>query len=313
MARPNKQGLDYFSFDVDFFEDEKIEAISGEFGIKGEIATIKLLCAVYRNGYFILWSDMLKMKLLKNLPGISSELLDAILNRLVVWDFFDKSLFDSVGVLTSKGIQRRFFEATKRRQISENLPYILINADNNEVNAYNNSSRGELLHTKTTQSKVKKSKVKKNIPPTIPHVETRDVFEKFKDEMLSDDFWVEQQAMTSGIGNKFTNVVSIALEKFFSWIVSTGNEETIKTLNDAKRRFFYWWRDHGKPEFEKEHPSIGVDTSRIALGIGVWIDGGKKFYGSRENPREIPLNAPYRPAQDAKWDATNERWTISGG
>ena len=102
MARPNKQGLDYFSFDVDFFEDEKIEAISGEFGIKGEIATIKLLCAVYRNGYFILWSDMLKMKLLKHLPGISSELLDAILNRLVVWDFFDKSLFNSVGVLTSK-------------------------------------------------------------------------------------------------------------------------------------------------------------------------------------------------------------------
>lgn len=164
--------------------------------------------------------------------------------------------------------------------------------------------------------KEKESKVKKkeeNIPPTIPHVETRDVFEKFKDEMLSDDFWVEQQAMTSGIGNKFTNVVSVALAKFFSWIVSTGNEETIKTLNDAKRRFFYWWRDHGKPEFEKEYTSTSVDTSRIALGIGVWIDGGKKFYGSRENPREIPLNAPYRPAQDAKWDATNERWTISGG
>lgn len=155
--------------------------------------------------------------------------------------------------------------------------------------------------------------IKEYIPPTIPHVETRDVFEKFKDEMLSDDFWVEQQAMTSGIGNKFTNVVSVALAKFFSWIVSTGNEETIKTLNDAKRRFFYWWRDHGKPEFEKEYTSTSVDTSRIALGIGVWIDGGKKFYGSRENPREIPLNAPYRPAQDAKWDATNERWTISGG
>ncbi len=30
MARPNKQGLDYFPLDVDFFNDEKIEAISGE-------------------------------------------------------------------------------------------------------------------------------------------------------------------------------------------------------------------------------------------------------------------------------------------
>lgn len=168
---------------------------------------------------------------------------------------------------------------------------------------------------KLSQEKKRKEKERKEeyIPPTIPHVETRDVFEKFKDEMLSDDFWVEQQAMTSGIGNKFTNVVSVALAKFFSWIVSTGNEETIKTLNDAKRRFFYWWRDHGKLEFEKEHPSIGGDTSRVPLGLGVWIEDGKKFYGSRDHPREIPLNAPYRPSQDAKWDATNERWTISGG
>ena len=79
MARPEEYGLKYFSFDVDFFTDEKIEAISGEFGIKGEIAAIKLLCAVYRNGYFIEWNEMLKMKLLRNLPGDSPELLDQII------------------------------------------------------------------------------------------------------------------------------------------------------------------------------------------------------------------------------------------
>ena len=87
MARPLKKGLDYFPFDIDFFEDEKIGAISGEFGIKGEIATIKLLCAVYRNGYFLQWNEMLKMKLLKNLPGVSAELIDQIVSRLVKWGF----------------------------------------------------------------------------------------------------------------------------------------------------------------------------------------------------------------------------------
>ncbi len=55
MARPTKDGLDYFPLDVDVFEDEKIEAIAGEFGIKGELAVIKLLCAVYKKGYFIRW------------------------------------------------------------------------------------------------------------------------------------------------------------------------------------------------------------------------------------------------------------------
>jgi hypothetical protein len=156
MARPEKQGLDYFPFDIDFFEDEKIEAISGEFGIKGEIAIIRLLCAVYRNGYFARWNEMLKMKLLKHLPGVSSDLLEQILNRLIKWEFFDEYLFDSVKILTSKGIQIRFFQAAKRRKINEELPYLL-------VNVYNNPPREELLYTKTPQSKVKKSKVKKSI------------------------------------------------------------------------------------------------------------------------------------------------------
>ena len=153
MARPEKRGLDYFPFDVDFFEDEKIEAISGEFGIKGEIATIKLLCAVYRNGYFIQWSELLKMKLLKRLPGISIELLEQILNRLVKWGFFDKNLFDSDKILTSKGIQSRFFQATKRRKSSEKLPYLLINVNNN-------SHTDELMFTETSQRKGKESSTK---------------------------------------------------------------------------------------------------------------------------------------------------------
>lgn len=114
MARPRKTGLGYFPLDVDFFDDEKIVAISGEFGIKGELTAIKLLCAIYRNGYFIEWSDMLRMKMLRSLAGVSPELLDSIVNRLVKWDFFDKALFDSAKILTSRGIQKRFFEASKR-------------------------------------------------------------------------------------------------------------------------------------------------------------------------------------------------------
>ena len=136
MARPNKMGLDYFPFDIDFFEDEKIVAISGEFGIKGEIVAIKLLCAIYKNGYFILWNDLIKFKLLKNLPGVSSELLDSIMNRLVLWGFFDKDLFDSMGVLTSAGIQKRYFKISKRRKSVDDFRYLLVKVsgcENKEV------------------------------------------------------------------------------------------------------------------------------------------------------------------------------------
>lgn len=183
MPRPDKIGLDYFPFDVDFFEDEKVGAISGEFGLKGEMTLIRLLCAVYRNGYFALWEDKLKMKLLKGLPGVSEDLLEQIVNRLVRWEIFDKNLFDSVRVLTSRGIQRRFFSATRRRKNMTIIKdYLLVSpeefgvivdnngklsfqkqtgviADNNGVIADIMSTETELLSTKNPY----KSKVKNNI------------------------------------------------------------------------------------------------------------------------------------------------------
>lgn len=163
MARPNKIGLDYFPLDVDIFEDEKVSAISGEFGIKGEITVIRLLCAIYRNGYYILWNDLLKFKLLRSMPGISSELIESIVNRLVLWGFFDKTLFDSVKVLTSRGIQKRYFEASKRRKTEGKLPYLLVNACNNAVNVCNNTFSDDINASKnpTKESKEKESKENK--------------------------------------------------------------------------------------------------------------------------------------------------------
>lgn len=128
MARPRKTGLDYFPFDVDFFEDDKLSAISVQYGIKGEIAAVKLLCAIYRNGYFIEWKESVCIKLLRELPGISASLLDQIVRGLVKWGFFDKALFDTAGILTSRGIQRRYFSISRRNRRSGQggeLPYLL--------------------------------------------------------------------------------------------------------------------------------------------------------------------------------------------
>ena len=155
MARPRKTGLDYFPFDVDFFNDEKIEAISGEFGIKGEIVAIKLLAAIYRNGYFIEWSEMLQMKMLKTLPSISKDLLVEIVQRLVRWNFFDEGLFNSDNVLTSRGIQRRYFEAMKRNSLGDSLPFLLVSVTETDVSV----TKTRVSVTETPQSKGKESKV----------------------------------------------------------------------------------------------------------------------------------------------------------
>lgn len=124
---------------------------------------IHLLCAIYRNGYFIVWNDMLKYKLLKELPGISAGLLQQIVEGLVRWGFFDKDLFGSAQILTSRGIQKRYFEAIRRRVPSDSkLPYLLVSADINKVSADINPINDNI----NPQSKVKKSK--ENISPHNP-------------------------------------------------------------------------------------------------------------------------------------------------
>lgn len=125
MARPKKQGLDYFPFDCDFFSDERMVAIAGKYGIEGEIVTVKLLCAIYRRGYYLEWNEMVKYKLLSQLPGVGASRLDEIVTRLVLWGFFDKALYDTENILTSKGIQEVYFEASKFRKLDGELPYLL--------------------------------------------------------------------------------------------------------------------------------------------------------------------------------------------
>ena len=126
MARPQKWGLDYFPFDVDFFEDAKLSIIRNEFGSKGEIVAVKLLCAVYHEGYYMEWNEQTRVKLYASVSGLSAQLFDQVVNCLVKWGFFDKTLFDSAHVLTSHGIQKRYSwysEAIFRYHSSEGSPF----------------------------------------------------------------------------------------------------------------------------------------------------------------------------------------------
>lgn len=177
MARPRKKGLDYFPFDVDFFQDEKIVAIAGEFGLKGEITVVKLLCAIYRNGYFVEWNEVMKYKLVRELQGVSVELLQKIVERLVKWGFFDESLFGSDAVLTSRGIQSRYFDAVSRRKLSDaHLPFLLVNVTTNPINVNINPVNASI----NPQSKVNKSK-EKEIKDFSQKKDARDVYESFFD------------------------------------------------------------------------------------------------------------------------------------
>lgn len=283
MARPNKEGLDYFPFDVDFFSDEKIGSISGEFGIKGEITAIKLLCAIYRNGYFILWNDALKISLLRGLPGISLELLEQIVTRLVRWGFFEQTLFSTVSVLTSKGIQERYFKAIKRRKDSSNYPYLLVNVDNNKVNVSNND-----INVNTNPIKERKGNKNRE------SLNTREtLFDNFKNELLRDEEWRRYACQISGLSVAFNDLIPGELDNFLAWMVSTGEGDTLKTIDDVKRRFTYWWQGTGLRAYNQRYGGTRKETF-----------GGYTSHAGAYGKREAPAKTGVQPSEEARKDYT---------
>lgn len=60
MARPYKQGLDYFPLDVNFLQDIKTRKIMRACGAQSIPILISLLSSIYREaGYYVQWdSDM---------------------------------------------------------------------------------------------------------------------------------------------------------------------------------------------------------------------------------------------------------------
>ena len=77
-------------FDPGFFEREDVAAIGGEFGIIGEMTVIKLLCAVHKAGYYLMWTHRSKMAFMRSVQGLTPELLDRIVERLAEYGFFSR-------------------------------------------------------------------------------------------------------------------------------------------------------------------------------------------------------------------------------
>ena len=182
MARPQKRGIDYFPFDVEFFDDKKIKVLKGRYGADGIAVYIYLLTLIYReNGYYAEYDEDLKYIISGDL-NMKDEKIEQIINFLLERSLFNDKLFKSDKVLTSRGIQLRFQEATKSRgsktaiEIEEKF-WVLSSEETqshikctlfencseknpsfSENNSYN-SEKNSIKKSKEKKSKINKSKV----------------------------------------------------------------------------------------------------------------------------------------------------------
>lgn len=178
MARPVKKGLDYFPTDVDIFSDTKLKIVRAHFGSDGAVLYFYLLCAIYKNGFYIVCDDDFKYVISADL-GMTGEKIGQMLSFFLKRSLFDDTLFKADKILTSKGIQRRYQEAIKQRALKnpvqvdakfwllekeETQSFIKVRPDencseNNRSFSKNNDSFSLNNPHKVKESKVNKSKV----------------------------------------------------------------------------------------------------------------------------------------------------------
>ncbi|WP_431614910.1 DUF4373 domain-containing protein [Bacteroides hominis] len=199
-------GINYFPIGVNFMEENAMEVIEAKYGIKGPAIVLKLLCRIYKEGYFIRWDEE-QCLIFANKAGreVQAGEVQGIIEILFIKGILDRSSYQENGILTSESIQKVWLEATKRRkrELSE-LPYLMVRPEKESGKPDNASTQQEIERPKplkegkvavstgdvavspgnvvhdvavdaknacnSGQSKVKKSRAKENkeLPPSAP-------------------------------------------------------------------------------------------------------------------------------------------------
>jgi DnaD/phage-associated family protein len=259
MARPVKEGLSYFPFDVDFFSDRKIKILKSRYGADGITLYMYLLCEVYKNGYYLKTDDDF-LYIISDDLNMSYEKIRQIMNFLLERSLFNDTLFKSDKVLTSVGIQRRFQEAIKSRaskrtveinkfwllEKNETQSFIKVNiksdkSENNSNKSENNSSKSEINDTK-------KSKVNKN---------------KVNESKVDNNIFLIYENCGFGTINNFTKEQLEAMVNDFSfeWVKEALEIATANGARNLKyvQRVLENWRDKGKnyvPTYNKDNVKV---------------------------------------------------------
>lgn len=159
-----KSGIDYFPLDVVL--DAKFELIEAEFGLTGFGVVVHLLQEIYgKAGYYIEWTEEVALLFARKV-GLGGSVVSEIVEASIRRGMFDKEKYDKYRVLTSKGIQTRYFEAVSRRKVLEvdynillvDVAQILTNVDIQAKNVNILSKNADI----SEQSKVEKSRAEKS-------------------------------------------------------------------------------------------------------------------------------------------------------
>lgn len=272
MARPIKDGVDYFPFDVAL--DEKFDLIEAEFGLTGFAVVVKLYQKVYSRGYYCEWTDEVAL-LFGRQCGLGGNVVSEIVSAAIKRGIFDKRMNEKYQILTSAGIQKRYFEAVARRKcVNVDKRYLLIDvtkiiqrANINEINVDINPSN-ELNNPQRKGKETKGKEIKEKDFSGKPDV--RGVFRGYAGEdheLLTalSDFAAMRTKIKKPLTPRAAGMIVTKLEK----LRDTGNPP-VRVLEQS---VLHCWQDVYEIKGE-DRSGRSAETERAD---GVDSKGGRKY------------------------------------
>lgn len=117
-------GIPYFPLECKL--DDKLALIEAEFGLTGFGVVVKLWQKIYSLGYYLEWTNEVGLLFAREV-GLGGSSVSEIVSAAIKRGIFDNTMYKKYQILTSAGIQKRYFEAVKRRKIVEvDTRYLLV-------------------------------------------------------------------------------------------------------------------------------------------------------------------------------------------
>lgn len=224
MARPRKEGMDYFPHDTDAANDEKIEALRSLYGNDGYAFYFIMLERIYRTPDFeIDVSDAETREqtfhILARKISVTMEQFEKMLSTALKWGCFDKEMYEEKGVITSEGIKKRASVVVEKREKMR----LKRRSDNDLVSdAETREQTGvQMPQSKVKESKEKKSKEKKSSIYTEP------------DFAADDDPILNPENPFTFYQNNFGAMNPFLTEEMKDWCSTLGDELVTEAMKRA--------------------------------------------------------------------------------
>lgn len=227
MARPIKEGLDYYPKGVDFYHKQINRIIYNELGIYALVLYDFILCYIYENKGYYANVDKAFWSIIKDCINVNKEDAEWIIKCLIENEVFDSDMYEKYSVLTSAEIQKTYITAKRKKSDIITPEYCLLEA---KTTVSDEKTEGFCCNNPLKKSKEKKSKVNHHAK------------ENKNSNNSADDEEDDLKAVAEVFEKNISVVSPVVLDEMRKWLKKVNAAFIKDAINEAARHGAKTWK-----------------------------------------------------------------------